>query len=206
MTFRLFPMIHIGSPEFYEAVRAQVAACDVAVMEGIAGKSMPGSWLTMSYRVARFSRRSRLVVQDLHPDSFDIPVIRPDMTGPEFDRRWRRVPWRDRALLGCLVPAAAAAMLVVGPEEIVKRHSATEDEPSLGDLQNAELMPEFEDLVLDQRDQLLIKALTELHEQRCQEPITVAVVYGAGHIGAVVHALSSMYRYVARDGEYLTVC
>jgi pheromone shutdown protein TraB len=60
--------------------------------------------------------------------------------------------------------------------------------------------------VVDQRDRLLVKALADLHEQRSQEAITVAVVYGAGHIAAVVHAMSSMYKYVARDGEYLTVC
>jgi hypothetical protein len=107
MRFLLFPMIHVGLPEFYESVRAQVEKCDVVVLEGIRGRSMPVSWLTMSYRITRFSRRSKLIVQNLRAKSFDIPVIRPDMTNAQFRGGWRRVPWLDRVLISCMVPFMA---------------------------------------------------------------------------------------------------
>ena len=114
LTFVLFPMIHVGSPQFYESIRKQVAECDLAVVEGV-GKSVPSSLLTLTYRVVRFSRRSGLMVQNLGPNSFDIPVINPDMTGSKVRLGWRRVPWLHRMMIWCMVPV----MLVVGPRRFL---------------------------------------------------------------------------------------
>jgi hypothetical protein len=36
----------------------------------------------------------------------------------------------------------------------------------------------------DERDRLLVQALTSMHEERSQESIVVAVVYGAEHMPA----------------------
>jgi hypothetical protein len=53
----------------------------------------------------------------------------------------------------------------------------------------------LEGLILDERDRLLLDALASIHEQRCHEPIAVAVVYGAQHMRAVVHSLSARFGY-----------
>jgi pheromone shutdown protein TraB len=60
-------------------------------------------------------------------------------------------------------------------------------------------------LLVDQRDRLLIEALSEIHQTRGTEPLTVAVVYGAQHMIAVVHVLSARFGYVPRVGDWLTV-
>jgi hypothetical protein len=96
-------------------------------------------------------------------------------------------------------------MLLVGPRRFLTWHAAVDDEPTLEELDAAASMPELYELLLDQRDQLLVEALTGLHEQRCHEAIRIAVVYGAAHMPAVVHALSARYRYVVREGQYVTV-
>lgn len=204
LTFELFPMIHLGSPEYYEIVRTQVEECDLAVVEGV-GRSLQGSLLTMTYRVTRLARRSGLVVQPLGPKSFDIPVINPDLTRGEFRQGWRRLPWRHRVQLWLMVPVFAVAMLVIGPRRMVAMMGSTDDEPTLADLNAAATMPELDALLVDTRDRLLVEALVKLHEERSHEPIRVAVVYGAGHIPAVVHSLSRRYRYIARDGRFVTV-
>ena len=49
-----------------------------------------------------------------------------------------------------------------------------------------------------------MRALDTIHQQRSQEPISVAVVYGAGHIPAVVRSLAR-YGYRASSAEWLTV-
>jgi len=41
-------------------------------------------------------------------------------------------------------------------------------------------------LLVNERDEWLVAALDDLHQQRAQEPLTVTVVYGAAHVRAVV--------------------
>jgi hypothetical protein len=204
MTFVLFPMIHLGSPQFYEAIRAQVAECDVVVAEG-AGRTLITSLLTMTYRVARLRSRSGLVVQNLYAGSFGIPWICPDMTSAEVRTGWRKVPVAHRLLVWCLVPAAAVIMLVLGPRAVVARVAAMDDEPTLADLNSELARPEIHALLSGDRDRKLVDALATLHEQRSHEAIKVAVVYGAAHIPAAAHAMRAMYGYVARDGRYVSV-
>jgi hypothetical protein len=44
----------------------------------------------------------------------------------------------------------------------------------------------MERLIVDDRDKLLLDALASIHEQRCHEPIEVAVIYGAEHMLAAL--------------------
>jgi hypothetical protein len=204
LTFVLFPMVHVGSPAFYAAVRARVGECDLAVVEGV-GATRETSLLTLSYRAMRFNRRSGLVVQRDGPGSFGIPTICPDMDGVRFSRGWARVPWLQRTLAWVLIPIYAALLAVFGTRQMLARNLGREDQPSDVELDAAAAYPELYGLICDERDQLLIQALMEIHEQRNREPIKVAVVYGAAHMPAVLHALSARHRYLARDGEFLTV-
>jgi hypothetical protein len=204
MTFLLFPMIHLGPPRFYEAIRAQVAECDIVVAEG-AGRTLITSLLTMTYRVARLRSRSGLVVQNLHADSFGIPSICPDMTSAEMRTGWRKVPMAHRLLIWCLAPAAMVTMLVLGPRAIVAQLATMDDEPTLADLNSELALPEIEALLGGDRDRKLVDTLATLHEQRSHEPVKVAVLYGAAHIPAAAHAMRARYGYVARDGRYVSV-
>jgi hypothetical protein len=204
LTFVLFPMVHVGSPAFYAAVRARVGECDLAVVEGV-GAAREVSLLTLAYRTMRFYRRAGLVVQSDGPDSFGIPTICPDMDGARFSRGWARVPWLQRTLAWILIPIFGVLLALFGTRQMLARDLAREDQPSDVELDAAAAYPELYGLICDERDQLLIQALMAVHEQRNREPIKVAVVYGAGHMPAVLHALSARHRYVARDGEFLTV-
>jgi len=204
LTFVLFPMIHVGSPAFYAAVRAKVGECDLAVVEGV-GASREASLLTLSYRLMRFNRRSGLVLQRDRLTSLGIPTICPDMDGARFSRGWAKVPWLQRTLAWILIPIYGALLALFGTRQMLARDLATEDQPSDVELDVAAAYPELYGLICDERDQLLIQALMEIHEQRNREPIKVAVVYGALHMPAVLHAMSARHRYQARDGEFLNV-
>jgi hypothetical protein len=204
LTFVLFPMIHVGSPAFYADVLARVGECDLAVVEGV-GAAREVSLLTLSYRTIRFNRRSGLVLQRDRLDSLGIPTICPDMDGASFSRGWARVPWLQRTLAWFLIPVFGVLLALFGTRQMLARNLAMEDQPSDVELDAATAYPELYGLICDERDQLLIQTLMQIHERRNREPIKVAVVYGAAHMPAVLHALSARHRYVARDGEFLTV-
>ncbi len=206
MQIVLFPMIHLGTKDFYDAVTARLRECQLVVAEGIRGRSGTTSLLTMSYRLLRRSRRLGLVVQDLNLGTLGIPVIRPDMTGKELDGRWRKEVSRlHRLLIIAAVPAFAAAMLMFGTRRVLGRYLALDDLPTRDQVMADAVFEDIDRLMVHDRDALLIDALATIHKERCAEAIKVAVVYGAGHMPAVAAVLVARLGYQARSAEWLTV-
>lgn len=58
--------------------------------------------------------------------------------------------------------------------------------------------------VLDRRDQLLVDTVAQIHARHRDEPITVAVVYGAHHIPAVYAALLVHHGYRPGEPQWIT--
>ncbi|MFB7286121.1 hypothetical protein [Actinacidiphila glaucinigra] len=202
LVFELYPMIHLAEPAFYEEVTARLrASCDMVIAEGVRGSTATRA-LTRSYRSLGGHERLGLVVQDIDFDTLGVPVICPDMSGAEFDDRWRRLPLRERAALAALVPAYVAGMRLLGTRRFLARYMQLEDLP--GDDEETELWTD--DLVLHQRDRLLIDALTRLHHARAgrTEPFTAGILYGAAHMRAVTTALMDL-GYRPAGSQWLTV-
>jgi hypothetical protein len=207
MRFVLFPMLHLGTPGFYAEVTRRLRACDLVVAEGIRGRSASASALTLTYRLCGSVHRGGLVVQDIDYASLGVPVIGPDMSASEFGTGWRRMPLMLRLRVWALVPVYALGLLVFGARALLARHAELDDLPSREDVEMAadgRLAPFFR-LLVDDRDAQLVAALDRIHEQRCHEPIQVAIVYGAGHMPGVVRHLRRRFDYWARDAEWMTV-
>ncbi|MFF3251554.1 hypothetical protein [Actinacidiphila glaucinigra] len=202
LAFELYPMIHLAEPAFYEEVTARLrASCDLVIAEGVRGSTATRA-LTRSYRSLAGHQRLGLVVQDIDFATLGVPVMCPDMSGAEFDDRWRRLPLRERAALAALVPAYVAGMRLLGTRRFLARHMQLEDLPD--DDEETELWTD--DLVLHQRDRLLIDALRHLHHARAgrTEPFTAGILYGAAHMRAVTTALMDL-GYRPAGSQWLTV-
>jgi pheromone shutdown protein TraB len=85
------------------------------------------------------------------------------------------------------------------------RYLGLDDLPASKAQPERDIAGELVELIVDHRDALLIDALVSIHEARSTEPIAVAVVYGAGHMPAVVRALLARYGYRPRAADWLTV-
>ncbi|MFE0455198.1 hypothetical protein ACFW2D_28825 [Streptomyces sp. NPDC058914] len=84
LDFVVFPMLHVASPTFYSQVRIRLRECDLIVVEGIRGKSVGVSALTLAYRFT--PRRRRNGLQEQHENLLlpkAVPVINPDVTAAE---------------------------------------------------------------------------------------------------------------------------
>ena len=108
-------------------------------------------------------------------------------------------------MLWLVLAVVLLGRLLGGSRVIWSKAVETEDLPSDQDEAAAERMPELTAALGGQRDERLLAALGRLHEQRSTEDIEVAVVYGAGHVAAAVHALNDRYGYKARSAEWITV-
>ncbi|MGP3637014.1 hypothetical protein ACTU45_27330 [Streptomyces sp. 24-1644] len=206
LKFMLFPMVHVASPAFYAQVKDRLAECDLIVLEGITGTSRRASMLLLAYRFAPLRRRNGLVEQtaaNVLPPG--VPVLSPDVSAVEAMDELRNLPRRLYWPLLCLAPVMGLVFALRGPRAFLDPDLTVEDLPSTA---RAEMLAddELEHALLHRRNERLLTALAGIHTERWQEPITVAVVYGAGHMPAVVRGLLDTYGYRPRDGEWFTVC
>jgi hypothetical protein len=68
-----------------------------------------------------------------------------------------------------------------------------------------DLIEEWEEVVHGERDRRLLAALYDVHEKRSGESLEVAVVYGAGHVAAIVHGMLERYGYRPRSADRVNV-
>lgn len=201
----LFPMVHLAEQAFYAEVTARLRTCDLIVAEGVRGSSTQMSLMTSAYRLADASSRLGLVVQSIDFGSLGVPVLYPDMTGEQFSREYGRVPLGQRFFFGVAGPLLGLGIRMFASRELLGSHLAKDDLPTETEEELAEVFAEHEDVIVNQRDALVVRALYALHEERHAEAITVAVVYGASHVRGVVNALSARLGYLPRSAEWLTV-
>lgn len=205
LRFVLFPMMHVASPTFYRQVTARLAACDLIVAEGIRGKSRQVSTLTLAYRFAPRRARNGLELQNyqqLLPAG--VPVVNPDVTAAEAVAQLRTLPrWMYWGLL-VGAPIFGLILALRGPRAFLDEDLVVEDLPST---HRAEWLADdrMDEAFGGERDRRLLDALSAIHTERHDEPITVAIVYGAGHIPAVTAGLHNRHGYRPRDAEWLTV-
>ncbi|WP_329175102.1 hypothetical protein [Streptomyces sp. NBC_01477] len=205
LEFVVFPMTHVASPTFYRQVRRRLRDCDLIVMEGVKGRSAGLSTLTLAYRFAPRRRRNGLVAQNdagLLPEG--VPVLYPDVTAAEAMADLRELPRATYVLLMVLAPLMGLVFALRGPRAFLDENQVVEDLPPT---LRAEMSAgnDVERALTVRRDRRLLEALDAIHTERRDEPIRVAVVYGAGHVPAIVAGLAERYGYLPRDSEWLTV-
>lgn len=205
MRITLFPMIHLGTPDYYRSVTARLASSDLIIAEGAYGRSAAARALTLAYRLPAHSHRLALTVQHIDYASLGIPVIRPDITAPQFRKRWRAVPLPQRLIVWTLIPVFAAAFTLLGTRRTLSRYLAIDDIPAPEEEQARQATRQLTELILDHRDALLIDCLSAVHEARHAEDIEIAVVYGAEHMRALAHQFLQRYGYHPRTAEWLTI-
>ncbi|RKE23026.1 hypothetical protein [Streptomyces sp. TLI_171] len=205
VTFVLYPMVHLGEPQFYAKVQARLRTAGLVVVEGVDTARTGARALTSSYQLAA-SRRLGLVEQRLDYRALGVPVLRPDLDAAQVAAGWRRVPRVLRLALIVFSPLYGLWLRFFGSRRALARNLAVDDlsleEERLRTAGTA--ADRLDELVLDQRDQLLLEALQELHRRPLDSPLEVAVVYGAGHMPPVVRGLLRL-GYRPSDGEWLTV-
>lgn len=205
LEFVIFPMLHVASPTFYSQVRLRLRDCDLIVLEGIRGRSVGVSALTLAYRFA--PRRKRNGLQEQHEGLLlpeGVPIINPDVTAAEAIEDLKTLPRWMYLLLMVVAPVMGLVFALRGPRAFLDEDMEVEDLPST---LRAEMMADdpVERAMIGRRDQRLLAALGEIYAKRGEERIRVAIVYGAGHVPAVVTGLRDRYGYRPREAEWLTV-
>lgn len=207
LEFLVFPMIHVASPEFFAAVQERLRRCDLLVVEGVRGESALAEAFTMTYRVIPRNRRSGLVEDNIPYRSLGVPLINPDASIEDIEKSWSEVPLKHRLATYAVLPVVAAIQFFQGRDAVLRPDVEVNDLPTPHQeaYDDTEFGEHFDRVIVGGRDALLLDALTEIHRTRADERIDVAVVYGAGHVPAIVHGLMDRHGYRVRTAEWLTV-
>jgi aryl-alcohol dehydrogenase-like predicted oxidoreductase len=108
----------------------------------------------------------------------DVPIVLPDVDADQFRRGWRRLPILVRLAALILAPEYGVGLLVFGSKAfLARRMGSSDDLPTREQELGYGRFDTLNDLLVDDRDALLVRALDAVHQQRSQEPIRVAVVY-----------------------------
>jgi hypothetical protein len=206
LEFLLFPMIHVGSREFYDEVSRRLSACDVILAEGV--KSRKANILTLSYRIVKKIRRMDLVTQQegMKVSGFREKILNSDMEQLPFDERWSSLPVALKARLFIFIPVYVVYLFLFGTRETLAENIALEDLPSSEEVLSQDASCEqLSSLLVDERDRKLIEHIVRLHDASPEDSRTIGIVYGAFHMRNAVAFLMGKLNYRVAKAEWVKV-
>ncbi|HKY45764.1 MAG TPA: hypothetical protein VJM50_21920 [Pyrinomonadaceae bacterium] len=206
LEFVIFPMIHVGSREYYQEITRRLSTCDLILVEGL--KSKKATILTLSYRFIKKIRRMDLITQyeGIRLDEFRNEIKNTDMEGDAFDERWSSLPIMLRLQLFVIVPFCVLYLFLFGTREILAENLALEDLPSSDEvLMEDESFNRLDSLMVDERDRKLIEHIANVNDERAQTSQRIGVLYGAFHMRCVMPFLMQKLKYRVVKADWVKV-
>jgi len=206
LEFILFPMVHVGSREFYDEVSQRLAKCDLILAEGV--DSRKANVLTRSYRIVKKIRRMDLVTQQegMKVSGFREKIVNTDIEGRAFDEHWSTLPLTLKAQIFFLLPVYVIYLFLFGTRATIAEDMALEDLPSSEEiLFQDDNFDQLDALIINERDQRLIRTIESLHQANGKDKKAVGILYGAGHMRNVTDFLLRKLNYRIVKAEWVTV-
>jgi hypothetical protein len=202
----LFPMVHVGEPEFYRLTYEDALAHDVVLFEGV--RSPIATRITRSYRWLVGSRAmAGLVVQPrMDANGARAKVVHADLTAEDFAAEWKAVPLWQRALIYIFAPLVGLRRRWFETRNGLAKQMRCEDQPTVRELLG--MGPETGALtqaILHARDSRLLDCLRAELSVAAKHAPSIAVVYGAAHMRAVVRELTSRRNFRVTSADWRTV-
>ena len=204
LEFLLFPMIHVGTQEFYDEIGRRLTACDLVLAEGINSKR--AQMISLPYRIAAKSLRLKLVSQSnaLNFSTFKDKIVPADLDGESFDEGWSQLRLRLRIGLLVTLPLSAIYLLLLVNRRKLADYILRRD-ASIRDQARDEDFEDLARLIGGDRNRKLIRHIKELYDARKKEPLTIGVPYGAKHMSRIMKFLLNRLGYRVIGFERLTV-
>ena len=206
LEFLIFPMIHVGSREYYQEITRRLSTCDVILAEGV--KSRKALILTLSYRFVKKMRRLDLITQHegIRLNTFPKEVLNTDMEGSAFDERWSSLPIKLRAQLFVFIPIFVLYLFIFGTREMLAKNLIVEDLlSSEEELSEDDIFTTLNSLVRDERDRKLIEHIENIDNERSQTSQRIGIVYGAFHMRCVMAFLMQELNYRVTRADWVKV-
>ncbi|PHN07197.1 hypothetical protein [Flavilitoribacter nigricans] len=204
LQFRILPMFHIGTEQYYRQVFDQLRSCHEIIYEGVASKK--SNDVTRHYR--RFAGNLGLVTQNEVLKMNELPgkLIHADFTHETGAEEWRKLRFYDKLKMRVLHPLKMYYYSRnMDRRKLVKEFmpSAEENWMAYGPLEDE--AGSMWNYIITARDNILRNTVRQKLEQEGRAEKLIGVVYGAAHMKVVIRLLIDQYRYVPEKPEFLEV-
>ena len=206
LEFVIFPMIHVGSREYYQEITRRLSTCDLILVEGL--KSKKATILTLSYRFIKKIRRMDLITQyeGIRLNEFRNEIKNTDMEGDAFDERWSSLPLTLRLQMFIIVPFCVLYLFLFGTRETLAENLTLDDLPSSEEvLLEDESWSRLDSLMVGERDRKLLEHIAIVNDERAQTSQRIGVLYGAFHMRCVMPFLMQTLKYRVVKADWVKV-
>ncbi|MEL6643245.1 MAG: hypothetical protein AAFQ79_04860 [Pseudomonadota bacterium] len=200
----LFPMIHVGTPEFYNRVFSEAREANVVITEGV--RSPVVRRIVRSYRWIGVERLGLILQPPFDATGEACEVRSGDLDGSEFDALWRQAPLTYRAALEVGAP-------IFG---LWRRFTATR--ATLAGFASTDSLPDRQSILSwNPETAAILKAVHNARDRRLCDVIEaaigpangpgrrVAVIFGAGHMGVVARHFHHFAGFRPIQSEWIEV-
>ncbi len=204
VSFTLFPMVHVGSPSFYDEIAKRLENCDIVLCEGV--KSPISNLLTMSYRFFADTPRIGLALQRrMDLSQLNGRLVHADVTGPEFEKRWSELPLLMRFCLPLAAPVYGLYMRYFGTRTDIAERLGMHLRKSRREVLEDSGVGTTREVMLDWRDRHLIDVIARERTKAAGQEVNIGILFGARHMKAVLRYLLSDCGFRAVSSEWVTV-
>lgn len=203
LEFMLFPMVHVGEPEYYEQINGLLGQCQQILYEGVQSKI--STIVTFSYRLLAENKDIGLIDQGegLKLRELNAELFHADMSQELFEMEWTKIPFRLRLMILLAAPIIGIFNKFFGGKEILAFGGNVDDLPGARDGCSDD--NPFSELIVTKRDRVLIQHIEEHFQSNKSKKLTVGIIYGARHMPAIVRLLSIKLKYRVSDSSWVTV-
>ncbi|MEL6925092.1 MAG: hypothetical protein AAFO94_13670, partial [Bacteroidota bacterium] len=203
LRFRLMPMIHVGSAQYYEQVFDYLNECDEVLYEGVRSKKRSFS----SYYFKWVAKRLGLVSQTeaLPLRKLKGRLIHADYSQKENEQQIALLSTKERLYMRMVLPfrrildlresiqsrAMLAKCFMTSAEDAYRAYGPVRDEPGT-----------YENYLLHQREQIVFDHIRQKMRTETALPKLVGIIYGAGHMDAIARYLIDQYHFVPAEGRF----
>ncbi len=197
----LFPMVHVAEAAFYDRIMPDVLAHDVVLFEGV--KSRRANVLTRVYRWLPFGRLGLVRQPTFGLSDGPARLVHADLSTDEFEALWRDLPLWQRVAAAVLTTVFGVWRRFTATRSGIARHMNQDDLPNRETVMAPGTPFEgWENAIRHARDARL-RACLRAELSDLTAPKHVAVIYGAGHMPAVMNELTAIGGFRPVSSEWL---
>lgn len=203
--FLIIPMIHIGDPSFYEDVSRRLDECQTIIFEGVPG--FRARLIKQAYRITVKRRSLGLVLQSdtIRMSRFKARKIHGDITSEGFAANLRSLPWLQQIGLLILAPIYGCWTYLVASRDSLARGNSKDSLSNTYAHPESDSVANIRDVILTKRDEVIVSCIDN-YIRNCEDKNeTAAILFGAGHMPAIVSHLRDKHGYSPKKSEWVSV-
>jgi hypothetical protein len=205
LKFRLIPMFHIGSEDYYQEVMKLVNECDELIYEGMKIQQIKA--LTNQYK--KVAKKLDLVVQfdglKKTPINKNIKLIHADYNESSGQEAWKTMRFTERLKFKYIRPIQLVILSKIITRKWLADNNLHSNQKIRLAYSKSDTQGTSEYFIMKTRDDIVIQTIQNKYNKESKEDKLVGVMYGAEHMKKISRFLIDELDYIGNNGTFIKV-